>query len=72
MLVRELIEYLKPIPDGTPVIVMDHEGKPTSFVMLRSSPDGICFEGIPEPDTEFYKHPNTHKEQRNGLQIEQN
>lgn len=59
MLVSELIEYLKSIPGGTPVIVMDYDGKPTSFVILRPSPDGICFEGIPEPNTEFYKHPNT-------------
>ena len=59
MLVRELIEYLKPIPGGTPVIVMDYEGKPTSYVMLKPTPDGICFEGIPEPDTEFYKSKRT-------------
>lgn len=63
MLVRELIEYLKSIPGGTPVIVMDYVGKPTSHIMLRMSPDGICFEGIPEPGTDFYKHPNTARDQ---------
>ena len=56
MLVRDLIEHLKTIPSGTPVLAKDIFGKPSTHIILRCAPDGLAIDAIPEPDTRFYEH----------------
>lgn len=57
MLVRDLIEHLKTIPPGTPVLAKDIFGRPSTCIVLRCGPDGLAIDAIPEPDTRFYEHP---------------
>ena len=57
MLVRELIEHLKQCPPGTPVMAKDVFGKPSSYIVLYFSPDGVCIDTVPEPDTRYCDHP---------------
>jgi len=58
MLVRDLIEHLKKIPPGTPVLAKDIFGKPSTYIILRCVPDGLAIDAAPEPDTDtrFYEH----------------
>lgn len=57
MLVRDLIEHLKTIPPGTPVLAKDIFGKPSTHIILRCVPDGLAIDAAPEPDTRYYEHP---------------
>ncbi len=57
MTVKELIEHLKKIPPGTPVLAKDIFGKPSTYIVLRCGPDGLAIDAVPEPDTRYYKHP---------------
>lgn len=57
MLVRDLIEHLKTIPPGMPVLAKDIFGKPSTYIILRCVPDGLAIDAVPEPDTRYYEHP---------------
>lgn len=57
MLVKELIEHLKQLPPGTPVMAMDAFGKPSTYIVLRYELDGVAIDAVPEHDTRYCEHP---------------